>query len=238
MNRLGLAILLFAGAATSVAIQQNSSTNGRGSGSRSNSIDRPGQSNLVFDDDGGTVQIVPPDLAASAEKKFHGGDVMKSVQQVSIFLGAAWGYPAARSGQAALADLGAQRNTSLEDLPSNKVRGLRAAPAVEDFTDLSSVPVNDLEIQRKLADLLTNKTIPAPNASTIYVVYLAPGITSSLGAHKAGVDYAAYHNFVHLEAGEVRYVVVPFQDNSDRHATAAARAFADTALNPNGNGWY
>lgn len=231
MNRLALAILLLSGVAMSVAIQQNSAAN-------SSSVDRPAELNLVFDDDGGKVQIVPPDAAASGQKTFHGGEVMKSAQQVSIFLGAAWGDRAVRSRQAALTDLGSQQSGGLEELKKNNVRGIAAAPGVDDFTDLSSAPVNDLAIQRKLSDLLASKTIPSPNASTIYIVYLAPGIHSSLGAHKAGVDYAAYHNFVHLEAGEIRYVVVPFHDNTDRHSAAAARAFADAALNPNGNGWY
>jgi hypothetical protein len=52
------------------------------------------------------------------------------------------------------------------------------------------------------------------------------------------VDYAAYHNFVNLEAGEIHYVVVPFHENAERHSSAATRAFAETALNPNGQGWF
>jgi hypothetical protein len=201
-------------------------------------IDRPAEANLAFDDDGGKVQIVPPDMAVSVEKKFHGGEVMKAAQQVSIFLGTAWADREVRLRQAPLANLLAQQNATLEELKKNNVRALGAAPAAEDFTDLAGAPLNDLMIQRKLSDLLASKAIPAPNASTVYVVYLAPGVASSLGGLKATADYAAYHNFVHLEAGEVRYVVVPFHDNSDLHTAAAARAFAEAALNPNGNGWY
>jgi hypothetical protein len=52
------------------------------------------------------------------------------------------------------------------------------------------------------------------------------------------VEYAAYHNFVNLEAGEIHYVVVPFHNDADRHAAAAARAFTETALNPSGQGWF
>src|SRR5262245_56651485 len=206
MNRLVLAILLLAGVAVSVAIQQNAAMNASGS----RSVDRPAEPNLVFDDDGGTVQIVPPDPASPAVKRFHGGDVMKSVQQVSIFLGAGWADRQVRMRQAALADLESQQNTHIEELKENGIRGLAAASTLEDFSDLSAAEVNDLMIQLRLSALLAVKAIPAPNRSTIYVVFLAPGISSSLGAHKAGVDFAAYHNFVHLEAGEIRYVVVPF----------------------------
>jgi len=230
MKRIALALLLLAGAAA--LAQQNPTAK------PAQSVDRPEEPNLVFDDDGGKAQIVPPDLSAGAQKTFHGGEVMQSAQQVSIFLGGAWGDRQVRPRQVALVDLAARQTSVLEELKKNHVRTLSAAPAVEDFSDLSAMRVNDLTIQRKLSDLLASKSIPAPNASTIYVVYLAPGINSSLGAHKGGLDYAAYHNFVHLEAGEVRYAVVPFHDQADRHTSAATRAFADTALNPNGNGWY
>jgi hypothetical protein len=202
------------------------------------SLDRPEEPNLVFDDDGGKTQIVPADLSVAAEKKFHGGEVMKSAQQISIFLGSGWGDTQVRSRQVALVDLGSRQTAGLDELKKNKVLTLSAAPPVEDFTDLKNTRINDLTIQRKLSDLLAGKAIPAPGPTTIYVIYLAPGINSTLGANKAGVDYAAYHNYVHLDAGEVRYVVVPFHDKEERHTAAAARAFADTALNPNGGGWY
>ena len=39
-----------------------------------------------------------------------------------------------------------------------------------------------------------------------------------------------------LQVGEVRYVLVPFHDDSEFQAAFAARAVADTALNPNGKG--
>jgi hypothetical protein len=231
MKQIILAALLFAGSMLAVLAQGTPAKSAA-------SLDRPEEPNLVFDDDGGKTQIVPPDLSVVAEKKFHGGEVMKSAQQVSIFLGSAWGDTQVRSRQVALGDLGSRQTGGFEELRKNNVRTLSAAPAVEDFSDLKNTRVNDLTIQRKLADLLAGKAIPAPGPSTIYVIYLGPGINSTLGAHKAGVDYAAYHNYVHLDAGEVRYVVVPFDDKLDRHTAAAARAFADTALNPNGGGWY
>ena len=115
---------------------------------------------------------------------------------------------------------------------------LRAAPQVEDFSDLSQSKVNDLTIQQKLSDMLKRKAIPAPQAGTVFVIFLAPGVHSTLGGLQGGVDYAAYHNFVNLEAGEIHYVVVPFHENADTHSAAATRAFAETALNPNGRGWF
>jgi hypothetical protein len=226
MNRLALLILL---AMTLLPASQSATAQ---------SVDRPPEPNMVFDDDGGKAQIVPADLSVTGEKKFHGGEVMKSAQQISIFLGSGWGDREVRSRETSLLDLGATHASHLADLQTNKVKLVRAAQGVEDFADLTKTRVNDLTIQRKLADMLAGKLIPQPTATTVYVIYLGPGINSTLGAHKAGTDYAAYHNYVHLDAGEVRYVVVPFHQDADHHGTAAARAFADTALNPNGMGWY
>lgn len=236
MNRLALFILFPALYAAPTPAQQQQPAGTQAAAVQS--IDRPAEPNLVFDDDGGKTQIVPADLSVTVEKKFHGGEVMKSAQQASIFLGSAWGDPQVRSRKTALIDLGAKQTAYLAELQANKIRLMSAAQEVEDFSDLASTRVNDLTIQRKLADMLAAKSIPAPTPNTIYVIYLAPGIESSLGMHKGGRDYAAYHNFVHLDPGEIRYVVVPFHQDADRHGAAAARAFAETALNPNGTGWY
>ena len=203
-------------------------------------VDRPALPNFVFDDDGGQVQIVPADLSASGVKKFHGGAVMTQVQQVSIFLGSGWGDAQVRGRQTALIDVAAHgAGASMAELQKHKVKLLPAAPPAEDFSNLSKSPLNDLDIQRKLSEMLQTGAIPAPSSSTIYVVFLGPAISSTLGGTKAGVDYAAYHNVVNLAAGEVRYVVVPFQKDAARQGAAAMRAFAETALNPRGQGgWF
>jgi hypothetical protein len=207
-------------------------------------VDRPEEPNLVFDDDGGKVQFVPADLSAAAEKKFHGGAVMTQVRQVSIFLGSGWADTQVRVRQSALKDVAAgdadapTAGATTAELRQHKIRTAIAAPHVEDFTDLSKTTLNDLDIQGRLSAMLESKAIPAPTASTVYVVFLAPEVSSTLGRLTAGTDYVAYHNVVNLEAGEVRYVVVPFHQNSGEHCAAAARAFSETALNPNGQGWF
>jgi len=228
MKNLALCTLLLCGLATGVLTAQQAAP-----------VDRPAEPNLVFDDDGGKVQIVPADLSITGPKTFHGGPLLKSAQQVSIFLGAGWGDQQFRSREASLRDVTATAgNAQVAELKQHNVRTLRALPHLEDFTDLSKARVNDLTIQQRLSDLLRSKAIPEPAAGTVYVIFLAPGIESTLGAHKGGIDYAAYHNFVNLEAGEIHYVVVPFHENAERHSSAATRAFAETALNPNGQGWF
>ena len=201
------------------------------------SLDRPGPANYIFDDDGGAVQVVPADLAPSGTRAFHGGLVMQSVQQVSIFLGSGWANAKARSRRGPLADL-LTGNQLTADLQTRNIKALPAHPMYEDFADLARVPVNDLTIQHRLSVLLQTRAIPSPTPGTVYVIYLAPEVVSTIGGQRAGVNYAAYHNFVNLDAGEVFYTVVPFQENQTNHVGAAHRVLVETALNPRGTGWY
>ncbi len=228
MKKFALGILLLCGTVTCVLAAQQQA-----------SVDRPAEPNFAFDDDGGKAQIVPVDFSVAGPKTFHGGPVLASAQQVSIFLGAGWGDAQVRAREASLADVTAAIGSAqVAELKQHSIKTLRAAPKLEDFSDLSQSKVNDLTIQQKLSDLLKSKAIPAPAAGTVFVIFLAPGIQSTLGGLQGGVDYAAYHNFVNLEAGEIHYVVVPFLANADSHSMAVTRAFTEAALNPNGQGWF
>lgn len=188
--------------------------------------------NFISDDDGGVVQIVPVGLTPAGTRKGNSAPVMKSVQQVSVFLGSAWGEQSVRSREASLADL--TGHAQLAPLQKDNVSVLPSAPSVEDFADLKG-PVNDLTIQNKLVSMLESKTLPAPDASTVFVVFLAPGTNLTVGNHTAGVHFAAYHNLVHVEAGELRYVVVPFNENAGNQAAAASLALVQTVFNPASN---
>jgi len=187
---------------------------------------------FVADEDGGFTEIVPADPSAQPPRATGTAPAMKSLQQVSIFLGSAWGDAQVRPRQSRLRDLAAAGRPA--ELRNHSVEVVPAAPLVEDFSDLSRAPVGDLAIQARLAEMLKTGAIPAPGANTVYVVFLAPGIQSTLGASKAGVDYSAYHNLLHTAAGEIRYVVVPFNDNADRHSAAASQALVSTVFNPTG----
>jgi hypothetical protein len=193
--------------------------------------------NYISGDDDEQVQIVPADLSSPGPRKFHGGAVLKSVRQVSIFWGSHWADSQVRTRETSLLDLPASDGTLTNELQNNKIAIVRAAPSVDELTVVDGT-INDLAIQSKLAALLRTKTIPAPGTGTVYVIYLGPGINSSLGSHKGGINYLAYHNDVHLEDGEIDYVVVPYHADAATHRAAAGRAFVEAVLNPNGGGWY
>ncbi|HZR28021.1 MAG TPA: hypothetical protein VFA71_04520 [Terriglobales bacterium] len=222
MRKFAIHLLLLAGCTAQLLMAQQSAQ-----------TDLP--PNFIRGDDDDQVQIVPRQEATAAislPKKNHGGAAMTAIQQVPIFWGKGWAENEARSRQAALADALTGDVASSSELQGRAIKTLRAAPSVNDFSDLSATVVNDLAIQRKLVDLLQTKAIPAPGPHVVYVVYLAPGVSSSIGASKAGTDYLAYHNVVNVEAGKVRYVVVPYNQNAALQRTAAARACNDTAVNP------
>ena len=229
MKNSAIVLLLLAVCTAQIAVAQQSTA----------AIDRQAEPNFAFDDDGGKAQIVPKNMVAASAtvKKYHGGAAMKSVQQVSIFVGEGWAKSDARARQSTLSDLLINNSALASALESQKIKTSHAAPTADDFSAISNL--NDLGIQRKLVEMLENKAIPAPSASTIYVVYLGPGINSTLGGLKGGIDYAAYHNILHVEAGEIRYVVVPFEADTTTHRAAASRAFAEAGENPHLiDGWF
>jgi hypothetical protein len=227
MNKL-FCLLLLAGFTTQVLTAQQAAT--------ASHVDSSTPAGFISDDDGGVAQIVPADLPAPAPRKARAVPAMKTVQQVSIFLGSGWGDRQVRSRQPRLLDLAANgTHAALADLQKHSVEILPAAPGVEDFSNLADGAVNDLTLQRKLVEMLERKTISGPDANTVFVVFLAPGIRSTLGTHTAGKDYAAYHSVLNVEGGKLLYVVVPFQENADLQSAAAAQALADTVFNPNSN---
>src|SRR6267378_4413404 len=170
MKRLVFYILSFAGLATlAFAAQQGNKS----------ADTPPANANFVGDDDGGLTEIVPADPATQGPRASGAVPAMKSVQQVSIFLGAAWGDQQARTRQTRLPDFGGNRSElALTELQHHNVEVV-AAPRVEAFSDLSNGPVDVLTSVLKLADRNGTHAIPPGGTNTLYVIFLAPGITST-----------------------------------------------------------
>jgi hypothetical protein len=95
--------------------------------------------------------------------------------------------------------------------------------------------ISDLEIQSRLDNLLSGETL---QANSVYVVFLAPGLGSTLGSKTSARDFAAYHNHFHAAGGVVHYVVVPYDNEPARWLAAARQSLAQALINPEGNGWY
>lgn len=200
-------------------------------------VERP-----VFDDDGGRVFVVGRDAGALTGLLYHGGAVISEPRQYNIFLGGAWSEPALRRREPLFSNLLSEAGAGGEQL-SLTGYGVRNvyAPSVsqeQPYEFSEEKTISDLQIRAALEEMFKTGAAPWPDADTVYVVFLPPGVTSKLGEMLGGKHYAAYHNFFHAEQGEVRYAVVVFEPRAEQARQSAARALVEAALNPTGGGWY
>jgi hypothetical protein len=203
---------------------------------------------VVFDDDGGRVQIVPRRAVPPGEASYHGGPVITGGTIQAIFLGSAWrgAEPRGRESQAldalvgrglseigAIGAIGAARAS--DGIEPRELTGL----ALEDPLDpLAGASISDLEIQARLDAAASGGGRGPLDLHAVYVVFLAPGLRSTLGVSSSENDFAAYHNHFHAAAGVVRYVVVPYDGELTRWLETARRSLVQALVNPEGNGWY
>ena len=195
----------------------------------------------VYDDDGGRVFIVRRQQSLLESLAYHGGPIISEPRQYTIFMGAAWAGASNKARKASFADLMSGLDQASVDLLERcevKTNSRTAASheELQQFSDGSAV--SDLRIQAALSGMFERGSIPGPDPNTIYVVFLAPGIQSTLGEMFGGKHYVAYHNFFHLNVVQVHYVVAPFEMPRKAARSAATRALIDAILNPSGNGWY
>jgi hypothetical protein len=66
------------------------------------------------------------------------------------------------------------------------------------------------------------------------MLFLDPGLHSTLGDLVAEKHYAAYHAFFNASGARVHYAVLPFQPDPQAARQIALRAFIVAAANPAG----
>jgi len=81
-------------------------------------------------------------------------------------------------------------------------------------------------------------TLPPPRAGAIYMLFLDPGLHSTLGALVAEKHYQAYHAFFNTSGAHVHYVVVPYQADLQAARQIALRALIVAAASPAGMAPY
>lgn len=196
----------------------------------------------LFDDDGGRVFVVRRDAGALAGLRYHGGEVIAEPRQYNIFLGGAWKEPGLRRREAGFSNLLSRAGAGAGQLSLDgygvKNIYLPSESQEQPFDFSADRIISDLQIRAALEGMFRTGAIRGPDADTVYVVFLPPGVGSKLGEMLGGKHYAAYHNFFHAEQGEVRYAVVVFEPQSKVAVQPAARALIEAALNPTGGGWY
>jgi hypothetical protein len=197
------------------------------------------QSQSVTNDDRGRAFIIAGEMQPLSSLSNH-GKVIVEPQQNSIFLGRGWETASLRMREPQLANLlaGIRDQTQLSALDERGVKNFLAATSSQERFDevAGDRTISDLDIQSVLARMLKDGSLQRPNASTIYVIFLDPGLRSTLGTMIAGKHYLAYHNFFNVSGMKTHYVVAPFEANREAAYQVALRAFLAAALNPNGSG--
>jgi hypothetical protein len=131
--------------------------------------------------------------------------VLCDPRQHHIFLGKAWADTPNLARKAALSSLDVASGpglcaTSHRLPPTNQTEATAFG---------GNAKLSDLGIQAQLAHMLKDGHLKVAQ-NTIYVVFLPPGIQSTVGSVVGAKDYLAYHSHFHSDYGEVHYVVVPF----------------------------
>ena len=192
----------------------------------------------VINEDGGRSFIIKLSSAPLLGVVKRSGPVMVELQQHSIFLGSHWAEPAQRARESLLSNLlvNIRDHAQLAELDQSGIRNLFGATTSQEKLDVpSDRNINDLEIQSVLTAMFKEGTLPRPYAGAIYLVFLDPGLHSTLGTLVAGKHYVAYHGFLNTSGARVHYAVVPFQADSPGAYQIALRALVVAALNPTGS---
>jgi hypothetical protein len=183
---------------------------------------------MTFDDDGGRVETWRRgDAERSVE--FHGGAVVERPLLHLIFLGARWSDPALAATKNAL-------RAAVEGIGAPETAGVQSPAALAGARELTGpASMNDLRIRVALERAMSDGVLPLRDENVIYIVFLAPGVSSTLGDHKPARDYDSYHSHFWAYDTNVRYVVVPW--NKDM-GEAVRRSTLRAIVNPDGDGWY
>lgn len=139
-----------------------------------------------------------------------------------LFVGSGW-QPAMK--EALTAHL---RGTAMPD-------GVRPA-AIAGTNELAApVALNDLHVQSLIDRAMRDGTLASRDENVVYVVFLAHGVQSTLGANRAADDYDSYHSHFQGHDMNVRYVVVPWNEDPALVSEAAAKSMLRAVVNPDGN---
>ena len=194
-------------------------------------VEKPGLV-TTLDDDGGRVELYAPSHAART-LEYHGGAVVNQPLVELLFVGT-W-----EKSRTDLLRRGVDHLSTTDAFQSTHERGVKATALPITTRSLAGrEKMNDLDVQLMIDRAIENGSLPSRNDDTIYVLFLSPAISSTLGEKTAGTDYASYHSHFHSHDVNVRYVVVPFHEDVNVMNQAASASLIRAIINPDGDGWY
>ena len=192
----------------------------------------------VIDDDGGRAFILNTKLKSLTELRRRPGAVISEPQQYSIFLGSHWSSTGLREREPKLGNLLSSNRSQAEidKLDSFGIKNLFGATfSQEVFTNFAAEEkISDLGIRSILAQQVNAGSVPKTGASAIYMIFLEPGLRSTLGTLEGRKHYLAYHNFFNIAGRRLHYVVIPYEPDLETAKVIALQALVAAAVNPLG----
>ena len=188
---------------------------------------------------------------ATAKLTYRGGALLRNVEVYTIFWGRAWSGSSAQTIRAGINRFFGDILASelLDQLVEYSVPGKPIGHGKFTGTKVISVAaptgsVTDTAVKQALAKWIKAKTVPKPNANTLYFIYLDPGIVSIMGGGKSCQSYCGYHN----NAGSTYYAVMPYPSCSgclggmnalDAITGTSSHELCEAITDPvPGKGWY
>ncbi len=204
------------------------------------------------------IQIVPlhTELATpvgTPQLTYRGGPLLSSVQVFVLFWGDAW------SQQQALVPLVAQLGSFFDYVLTSSLMVQLAEYSVAGATighgskigaaHLTGAPpssLTDADVRQMLQrEIASGSSVPKPTASTLYFVFLPPGVTIGMDGGSSCVNFCGYHSDI---AGSVFYAVMPYPDCSgctgalpvlDALTSTSSHELCEAITDPvPGKGWY
>ena len=191
----------------------------------------------VTNEDGGRSYLVLP-AAGPLVGLAKPGAGIGDLQQHSIFLGSGWADPSLRARESRLSSLLAMihDHAQMDEIAQAGFTN-RFGPTftLEKLDVTDNRKISDLEIQDILAGLFANGPLTEPQADSVYIVFLDPGLQSTLRSLTAGKHYLAYHSFFNASGSRIHYAVVPYQADSTAAYQIALRTLVVAALHTQEN---
>lgn len=113
--------------------------------------------------------------------------------------------------------------------------GIRPAAIAGTNEVAAPVALNDLHVQSLIDGAMRDGALAIRDENVVYVLFLAQGVHSTLGANRPAEDYDSYHSHFQAHDVNVRYVVVPWNEDAALVAEAAAKSTLRAVVNPDGN---
>ena len=176
--------------------------------------------------------LINTSAPSGAHLSYYGGPVLANVKVVTVFWGGS--TKVNYSTQLNAFYTGVTNSAYFDwlseyDTPSQNI-GRGTFGGTFSYTNAPTGTIDDTQIQADLQSLITAKSVPAPDANTLYAIHFAPGITITQGGQKSCSYFCAYDGTISSGGSYIYYSVIPDQAARAPVAVATIPARSTTPL--------